>query len=404
MGIFALLSIIVTLVAIIAYFNYVYIKLPTTLAVLIGSLSLSAFVLFLGKFGFTTVELNLYREISGFDFYEFLMGIALNFMLFSNALNVDIKHFFRAKVEISSLAFFSTIISSVLIAAGIYAIFELLNFNLSVYACLLFSALISPTDPIAVLALLKNVKADQRISTVMSGESLINDGVGIVIFTTCYQLAFLNMQPTALNIAYLFIIKFIGGGLLGGLLGWIVGAAMHKINHLKLDLLVTLALVMLGYHIAELLNVSSPITMVCAGMAIKYQLTNVHKPDLYSFWEVIDDLFNAILFFLIGIELIVISHNYWSIIMSLIAIVVVLISRYLSLLLPISYLKVFKSYPKKTLAIFTFGGIRGGLAVALALSLPDSSDKSMLLTMTYSVVIFSMIFQAQTLKSLLKSV
>ena len=400
-GLFNLFSIIISLVALIAYINYRYIKLPTTMAILLGSLALSCLTIIFGKLGYSSLEVNLYKKVQGFDFYKFLMGIALNFMLFARALNVNVEQFFKLKTEISSLAFISTLLSAALIGIGLYFISDIFHIPLSLSACLLFGALISPTDPIAVLALFRTIKTDRRISTLMSGESLINDGVGIVLFITCYQFAFYNLEPTISNISYLFIIEFLGGCVLGYLLGRIARHTFCQIDNIKVEFIISLAIVMGGFILAEKLGVSGPITMVAAGMVIKHS-KKYNKEELYKIWEVIDDLFNAILFFLLGIELIVVSHNFSSLLLSSVAVVIVLISRYISILAPCYLIPKFRVFPKYTMKVLTWGGLRGGLAVALVLYLPETNDKSTLLTMTYTVVIFSMLVQGMTLKPLLK--
>lgn len=399
-GLFNLFCVIVSLIAIIAYWNSQYSRLPTTMAILLGSLALSGLVLLAGKLGFTDIELQFYKKIIKFDFYKFLMDIALNFMLFASALSVNTEQFLKAKTEVFTLAFLSTLISAAIISFGLYGLLALLHIPISIYGCLLFGALISPTDPIAVLALFKTVKVEPRIGTIMAGESLINDGVGIVIFTICYQLAFFNLEPSLYNVFYLFLIKFIGGIFVGAILGSIARYTFKNINNIKVEFIISLAVVMGGYLFAEFLTVSSPITMVTAGIMIKYT-HQYQKQDLYKIWEMIDDIFNAILFFLLGIELIVISHNYWSLLMSLMAIIMVLLARFISVYIPIISLNAFKTYPPNTCTILSWGGLRGGLAVALALALPEFKDKSILLTMTYSVVIFSMIVQGLSLKPLL---
>ncbi len=399
---FALLSLVITIIAFIAYINYRFFKLPTTTAIMVGSLILSLFLLELGKFGLTKVEQQVFKSIASFDFHQFLIQIVLCFMLFAGALNIPIKELWQVKAEIAVLAIASTVFSAILIAWLVYYSLGWLGFPISFVYCLIFGALISPTDPIAVLALFKALGAEKKLEVIVAGESLFNDGVGIVLFSTFYQLAFNNLTPTFFNMAQLFSIEFFGGIFLGLGLGAIGYKLMIKLKNIKIELLITLAVVMGGYSLASTLGVSGPLAMVAAGIFIG-TLKGDSRHSLYDFWEMVDEILNSVLFFMIGLELVVISHSTWSLSLCLAAIGIVLFSRGLTVSIPIKIFKLFRRYPPKITRVLWWGGLRGGLAVALALSLPESHSKSIVITLTYSVVVFSIIVQGLTVKPMIRN-
>lgn len=397
---FNLFAIIITIVAIIGYVNYYSFKIPTSSAIMIGSLCLSLLFILAGKHGFGNLENTAYHMISGIDFRKFLLETILSFMLFAGALNIHLEELWRVKAEIAVLATFSTISSALIIAVATYYFAQMLGLPLHFVHCLLFGALISPTDPIAVLSLCKNVGVSKRLNVMISGESLFNDGVGIVLFVTFYQLAFTSLAPTFHNMLILFIQEFFGGILLGTAIGLIGAYFIKHLKDIKVEMLISLAIVMGGYTLAETLKVSGPLAMVAAGICIGNDKSEA-RTNLYQFWEMIDEILNSILFFLVGIELVVIAHNSWSLVMSLMSIVIVLIARTITVSLPMAFFKRFRRYPNQITRVLIWGGLRGGLAIALALAIPQSAAKGTLLTMTYSVVIFSLVVQGLTVKPLL---
>lgn len=398
---FELFSIIITIVAIIGYINQKFFKIPTTSAIMIGSLTLSLLLILAGKYGFTSIEQQAYETINAIDFGKFLLQTILSFMLFAGALNIHLESLWRVKMEIAVLATLSTITSALLVATGVFCCASLLNIPLGFVHCLLFGALISPTDPIAVLSLFKSLGVSKQLNVMVSGESLFNDGVGIVLFITFYELAFNGLTPTINNMFMLFFKEFFGGILFGIACGLIGDYFIKSITNIKVEMLITLAIVMGGYSLARYLHISGPLAMVAAGICMGNEDSKEEK-NIFNFWEMIDEILNSILFFLVGIELVVLSHNVWSLALSLFAILIVILSRTITVATPMYFFKKIKRYPKRVSRILIWGGLRGGLAIALALSLPNNEPKSYVLTMTYSVVIFSLIVQGLTIKPLLK--
>jgi CPA1 family monovalent cation:H+ antiporter len=402
LNLFELFSIIITFVAIIGYLNYRFIKIPTTTAIMVGSLCLSLVLILAGRYGYSSIEQQAYQTIASLDFERFLLQTILSFMLFAGGLNIHLEELWRVKTEIAVLATVSTICSALLTATAIYYVSAYLSIPLNYIHCLLFGALISPTDPIAVLALFKTLGVSKQLNVMVSGESLFNDGVGIVLFITFYELAFSSLTPNAHSVLSLFLKEVFGGIILGIILG-VVGAYFIKsLENIKVEMLITLAIVMGGYSIANAIHASGPLAMVAAGISIGNDKSK-KQASLYHFWEMIDEILNSILFFLVGIELVVLSHRSWSMTLSLISILIVLLSRFITVSIPMTIFKRRRRYPKKIIRILVWGGLRGGLAIALALSLPQSDAKGFILTMTYSVVIFSLVVQGLSIKPLIRA-
>lgn len=405
---FPLISAIITASALIGYLNARFFRLPTTIAIMAGSMVLSLFFILIGKHGFATLEYRVYRALLQLDFHDILMQGMLSFLLFAGALTVNLNHLKECKWEIATLASLSTIASSFLVAALIYYLLPLAGVHMDFIYCLLFGALISPTDPIAVLAIFKEVGAPYQLDVTVSGESLFNDGVGIVLFITFYQLAFNGGDATLTPISILFAKEAFGGIFFGILLGLMGHWLIAPVRKIKVTILLTLAMTTGGYTLANALGVSGPLAMVAAGLFIgnqgKYfRLHPQIRENLYTFWEMIDEILNAILFFLIGIELIVINHFHWQIWIAILAIPLVLLVRTITVAIPIGFFKLTRSYPKHFTKILIWGGLRGGLAVALALSLPNSLERDLILTMTYAVVVFAVIVQGLSVKTLVRS-
>lgn len=400
-----LISITLTLSAIFGYINVRFFKLPTTIAVMSGSLLLSLIIILAGYFGFARFEYTIYKSVESINFYSLLMQGMLSFLLFAGALNVNINHLRDCKWEILTLATFSTIASTLIIASLCY---WLLPVYLPFIYCLLFGALISPTDPIAVLAFFKEVGAPKRLQITVIGESLFNDGVGIVLFLTIYKIAFLDNAPTLMETTQLFLTESIGGVAFGVILGLIGYAMIERANNLKVETLITLAMTTGGYAFANSIGVSGPLSMVAAGIFVgnkgrNFSINKRSQTNLDNFWELIDEVLNAMLFFLIGLELVQINHSYTSLLIAALSIVLVLFSRAITVALPVTLFKRYRSYPPHFIKILVWGGLRGGLAVALALSLKDNIYRNTILTMTYSVVIFSIIAQGLTIKPMVKA-
>lgn len=409
MNVYSIVAFLLTLATALAYINHRYIKMQPTIAIMAGSLLLSLSLIVMGSLG---VGLDAYEKITilvnSFDFHDILMDGMLSFLLFAGALNVDINDLNKVKWEIGVLAFFGTIASTFLIALGASLILSLFDVNLDFYYCLLFGALISPTDPIAVMATLKQIRAPQSLSVKIAGESLFNDGVGIVLFITLYQLAFSHHDVTPWSVVQLFAQQTLGGIAYGVLLGIVAYKLMKAIDDHKLEILITIAVTTGGYTLAHHLNLSGPLAMVVSGLFIgnrgrNFAMSIESKKHIYEFWELIDEILNAILFLLIGFEILAIQHLDTTILPAMMMIPLCLLVRALTVALPLRAFKIKKDYPPYTTPIIIWGGLRGGLAVALALVLPGSElERALILSMTYAVVLFSIIVQGSSAKYLIE--
>ncbi len=392
----------------IAYINFRFIKLQTTIAIMSAALILSFVILVLGNLGFKELEQHATQMLSAIDFNKLLLDGMLSFLLFAGALTVDLNYLSERKWEIAILATLSTIASAALIGLSVYYIFNLfLAHHLPLIYCLLFGALISPTDPIAVLATVKELKAPRELATTIAGESLFNDGVGIVIFLTLYRIAFTTAHPTWHSVSLLFIQEAFGGALYGIVLGYLAYWLIRPINNHTLEILITLVIVTGGYALALMLDISGPIAMVVAGIFIgnhgrRLFMSKDTCQRLDTFWELIDEILNVVLFLLIGLELLVIKLSYTHMLIGLAAIPLVLLVRFITVSIPINCFKIFRNYIPYFIMILTWGGLRGGLAVAMALAIPPSHSRDIILAMTYGVVVFSIVIQGTTAKSLVR--
>ncbi len=406
MDIYAIGSIILSLAVLITYINHHFIHLQSTIAIMCGSLFLSVILLILQHTGLANVATAVESLVRNIDFPNVLLKGMLSFLLFAGALTIDLRLLKSKKWEIGTLASISTIASTFIVGTLIYYLMPLLNIQLPYLYCLLFGALISPTDPIAVLATFKEVGAPKRLEICVAGEALFNDGVGIVIFITLYALAFQHTPITFSHITLLFFKQAFGGIAYGIILGWITNRLLHPIRDHGIAILLTLGVVTGGYSFALWLNISGPLAMVVTGILVGNQIRSHEKtvsPEVIMvFWEVIDELLNAVLFLLIGFELLLVQVHGLQILAMICAIPIVLLVRLLTVAAPMQLIQFKRTQAPYTITILTWGGLRGGLAVALALSLPPSDYRTFILAMTYGVVAFSIIAQGLTIKPLAK--
>lgn len=404
MNIYIAFSFLITIAISLAYINYRFIKMQTTSAIMVGSVFLSFIVILLDKFGLSQFDIRIEHLVSRLHFHDLLLNGMLSFLLFAGALTINWLDFKRYRWEIFVLSIISTLTSVFLMAGLCFLFFSLININLPFKYCLLFGALISPTDPIAVLAMLTDMKAPKPLAVIIAGESLFNDGVGIVVFITVYQIIFSSTAPTLHDTVVLFSQQTLGGLAYGFLLGFICNYLMRGINDDKLQILLTIAIVTGGYSLAEYLKVSGPLAMVVAGIMVgnacrnNLNNTEVSYDVLEGFWEIVDELLNAILFLLIGFEMLLMRHHAHQIIACIIAIALALVVRTITVATPLQIFKLKRKYPADTINILIWGGLRGGLAVALALSIPESSYRDLILSMTYAIVLFAILVQGTSIK------
>jgi monovalent cation:H+ antiporter, CPA1 family len=351
----------------------------------------------------TTVD-----AITKLDFPNILLRIMLSFMLFAGAIHIDIKVLDKEKIPVIIFSTFGVLISTFIIGILMFFLLQLFGLSINFIYCLLFGVLISPTDPIAVLGILKNAKIPKSLEMKITGESLFNDGVAVVIFVTIYEITKSGLQDLDVSNVFIFFMHEAGGGILFGfILGYTGYLLLKSIDNYKVEVMITLAMVMGGYSLAHFLHVSGPLAMVVAGIIIgnrgkKYAMSETTREYLDKFWELIDEILNAILFILIGLEILIIKKDINFIEIGLITIILVLFSRYLSLGISILIMKFKRTFPKNTIWVLTWGGLRGGISVALALSLTNTMQKELFVTVTYIVVLFSIIVQGLTMGKFVK--
>jgi len=407
MNIFAAISIFITLAALIGFLNTKFFQLPTTIAIMSGSLLLSIFLIGIDHLGFHDIAQYVENFIAQLDFHKLLMEGMLSFLLFAGALNVDLHYLDKRKWEIATLASLGTLTSTFLLATSIYYLLPLMGLPMPYIYCLLFGALISPTDPIAVLAIFKQVNTPKTLEITVAGESLFNDGVGIVVFLTLYQVAFSGVPATWGSVSILFLQQAVGGIAYGIALGLTGYWLLKQIDDYKVEILITLSMASGGYLLSELIHVSGPLAMVVAGIFLgnrgrRFSMSKETQENLDTFWELVDEILNAVLFLIMGFEILILGFNILHVYAGLLAIPLVLLIRFITVGTPMSIFKRYKTYEKNFIKVVVWGGLRGGLAVALALYIPAGPYRDLILTMTYSVVIFSVIVQGLTIKGLVQ--
>jgi len=406
MKLFNILAVLITLSAVFSYINYRFIKLPTTIGVMAISLVGSLGITLLGPLGFGLEE-DALRLLDSIDFDETLLHGMLSFLLFAGALHIDLDRLAHQKWIIGTLATVGTVGSTFIIGILAYLVLDWLNIGLPLMHCLLFGALISPTDPIAVLGILKKAGVPESLETKISGESLFNDGVAVVVFLVLLQIAAGGHDITAVAVAWLFAKEALGGIVYGLLIGGIAYGMLKSVDNYQVEVLITLALVAGGYALADALHLSGPIAIVVAGLLIGNHgrllaMSDRTRSHLDTFWELVDEVLNVVLFVLIGLEVLVLSWNQSYLIASVLMIPLLLLSRFVSVAVPIVIMRRFRTFSPSVIKILTWGGLRGGISVAMALSLPPGRHRDIILTITYAIVVFSIIVQGLTIGKLVE--
>lgn len=404
-----ILAILLTLAALFAYINHRYIKLPVTIGIMLISLIASLIMIFVGQF-IPTFDDTAEHFVSSIDFNELLMNGMLSYLLFAGALHVNLNELKKQKRIVAIMATIGVTFSTFAVGTAAYYIFGMLSVEIPYAWCLVFGALVAPTDPVAVLGILKTAGAPKSLETKITGESLFNDGVGVVIYLVLVGIAASGMgEVTAGSVAKDFMIEAGGGIALGFILGFICYKMLKSIDNYHVEVLLTLALVTAGYRFAMSYHLSGPLAMVVAGLMIgnhgrENAMSQQTRNNVDTFWELIDEILNAILFLLIGLEIFILDFSTPVIIAGIILIPVSLFVRYLSSGAAVGILgKMGKEFTPGVVKILTWGGIRGGISVALALAIPkDAGDaRTHILVVTYIIVIFSIAVQGLTLKPLI---
>ncbi|WP_219591670.1 cation:proton antiporter [Aeromonas salmonicida] len=411
MSVYYTLCFLAALAILIAFANQYVVKIQTTIAITAGSMLISALMVLFGKLGWFNLEPLAIETMKSIDFQNFLLKGILGFLLFAGGIGINLKALRSQKWEITILAIFSTLLSTFLIGYGFWFIAKLLGWEVPLVYCLLFGALITPTDPIAVLAIVKKMQAPPQIAIQIEGESLFNDGTGLVIFATIFAVAFGGVEPTFGSVAGLFLHEALGGILFGAVLGLIAHVMISATDDGSLELLLTLCIPTAGFALANMMGVSGALAMVVTGIMIGnwtrhsgFSEQSSHYLD--HFWELMDQFLNALLFLLIGLALVLLDLAWRDWILLVIAVPLCLAARFISVSVPFMAFRRFRTYNRFTIRILTWGGLRGGLAMAMALALPSGvmmipehnvDLRQVILVMTYSVVMFSIVVQGMTI-------
>jgi CPA1 family monovalent cation:H+ antiporter len=408
MDYFLIASILVLLSAVFGYLNVRFLKLPNSIGLMLITILFTLAIFAISYFDNTLLNAEKYI-ITQIDFKTLLLDVMLGFLLFAGALHTNFE---QLKVQRWPIFVFSTlgvVVSTFLVGTFMYLLLGFIQIEVAYIYCLVFGALISPTDPIAVLGILKKAGVPKILETKIVGESLFNDGVGVILFLTLFQMAALSGESIEFSHVVTLLAKEVFGGILLGLfLGWLAYRFMKKIDDYQIEVIITLAVVMIGTVIAQKFHFSAPLAMVTSGLLIgtdrvrEDAMSDETEQYVDKFWELLDILLNTVLFVLIGMEMLVLAYDSSYLLAGVLAVPIILISRFLSLLLPITFFKKKLNFVPNTNLVMTWGGLRGGISIALALSLTDTMHRELFLFITYVVVVFSILGQGLTVETLVK--
>jgi CPA1 family monovalent cation:H+ antiporter len=401
MDIFAIITLLIVITSAFAYINVRFLKWPETIGLMTISLLFSLILILAGYFLPSIPKLA--RDFVGsIDFSELLLNVMLSFLLFAGALHTDASALRKYRKSITVFAVIGVVVSTLLVGGILYYILGWVGINTPFIYCLLFGALISPTDPIAVLGILTKSRVPKQIEANIVGESLFNDGIGVVLFISLTQIIRMGIEQVSFLDIVLLLAREVAGGLAFGLLiGYFTYRLLKSIDHYQTEIMITLGMVMGGYYAAQLMHISGPLAMVVAGLFTGGRVKAIAMSDVTGryidkFWELIDVLMNGLLFVLIGLEIMLLDFSWAYLLAGLLAIPVVLLSRYLALRLPLLFTLQRSEFSARSVGLMTWGGLRGGLSVAMALSLSGSVPKEQFVFMTYTVVVFSILVQGLT--------
>ncbi|MBW1708426.1 MAG: sodium:proton antiporter [Deltaproteobacteria bacterium] len=406
MGLFSIISILITLSALFSYINHRYLKMPTTIGLMFMSILLSLGLIISGRLGFQ-IEDQARVFVQSIDFNKVLLGGLLSFLLFAGSLHVNINDLLEKKWEIGIFATAGTVCSTFIVGIVSYLLLKVLTLNVPLIYCLVFGALISPTDPISVLGILRKANAPKSLETKITGESLFNDGIGVVVFIVLLGIATGEHEVSFSEIAFFFLEEGAGGLIYGFLLGLLAYYFLKSVDNYQVEILVTLAVTTGGYALALAMHTSGPLAIVTAGLLIgnqgrKFAMSDKTREHLDTFWELMDEILNAMLFVLIGLEVLVLTLSGLYILAGFLSILIVLSARFVSIGAPVSLLRLRREFSPHSVKIMTWGGLRGSISVALALSLPAGPEREIILTMTYAVVVFSVLVQGLSIEYFVK--
>ena len=401
MDVFHLFSILIVLSAGFAYINFRILKLPNAIGLMLVSLIFSFVILIMGYY-FPSFKEDIAIKMDSINFSELLLESMLSFMLFAGAIHIKFKDLNNEKLSILLFSTISVLISTFIIGFASYYLLNFMGIQVQLIHAMLFGALISPTDPIAVLSILKSAGVSKSLETKIAGESLFNDGVAVVVFITILQLAKPGADLNISSILLLFGQEAVGGLVLGIVIGYIGFKLVASIDNYQVEVLITLAVVMGGYTLAHYTHVSGPLAMVAAGLITGNHgktlgMSEITAEYVDKFWELIDEILNALLFVLIGLELLVIQTNQKILFAAIIILFITLVTRYISVYIPSIAVRLKERITQKTILILTWGGLRGGISIALALSINPEYNKDIWVTITYVIVCFSILVQGMTI-------
>lgn len=403
---FDAIAVLMTVTAGFAYVNHRYIRLPMSIGLMLMSFFISLLLLLMERFGIP-ISIQADQMVTGIDFSKVLLEGMLGLLLFAGALHVNLDDLAEHKLEVCIFSTLGVLASTFMVGSAVYGLSSLMDWHLLPIHCFLFGALISPTDPIAVLGIMKKAGAPKNLETKIAGESLFNDGIGVVVFLILLQVAAGGEEVTLGSVTGLFLKEAVGGILFGLLAGYIAYRMLRSINNYQVEIMITLALVMGGYALGLASHISAPLAMVTAGIFIgnhgrRMAMSEITRQHLDTFWELVDEILNALLFVLIGLEVLVLTLRWDYLTAGLMAVPVALLARFISIGLPVTIMKRWRTYAPRTISIMTWAGLRGGISVALALSLPAVLHRELLLTMTYVVVAFSVLVQGMTVRKVVQ--
>ena len=407
LSLFEIAALLLLLSGLFGWFNHTVLKLPHTIGLLVMALVASIALLALeNAFPVLGITDTLQNAIGQIDFYSTVMEGMLAFLLFAGALHVDFSFLRSQAWAIGLMASLGVIMSTFIVGTGLYYLSGIFGMQVPYIWALVFGALISPTDPVAVLSLLKSINVPAALEAKIAGESLFNDGVGVVVFIILLTIATSTGGDgvTVLEIAELFVVEALGGAVLGAMTGWIAYRLMSTMDEHMLEILLSLGIVAGTYALALRFHLSGPIAVVVAGLLIGNRgaavaMSEHTQRSMFSFWELVDEILNSVLFLLIGLEVLVISLDPSFAWLAIATIPLVIFSRFISVSIPILVLSIRQTFSAGAIPVLTWGGLRGGISVALALSLPTIPEKPLLLACTYAVVLFSIIIQGLTVKT-----